>query len=152
MDKCFLLFKSGTESFAKNSKGKRTLKFRAYTGKINDEMPEPKDRGYYYKMPNSTSKIVHYVFKDNGFLETNSKNWTMLWNVGTPKTELFNNMQFWQKVNHFPKANEITRKDCLNINIEKMQLKHGKSYNFIPKTYILPQEMSLIISDHEKSK
>lgn len=47
---------------------------------------------------------------------------------------------------------EITRKDNLNRNIGKMLLKHGKAYNFVPKSYILPQEMSLLISDHEKNR
>ena len=111
IDKVYQLYKSGLESFGKNNKNRRTLKFKSYMGDINDELSTPQDRGYYYKMPNSISKILHYVFRDNGFLETNSKNWTILWNVGSPKTEVFNVMQSWQKINHFPRACEITRKD-----------------------------------------
>jgi hypothetical protein len=146
------LFKSGMETFGKDKRTRRTLKFRQFIGDIKDPPGEPDDRGYYYKMPNSYSQIIHFVFRDNGFLETKGKNWTVMWNVGSPKSEVFNNMASWQKVNHFPRACEITRKDSMNINMGKMQLKHGKNYSFIPKTYLLPQELALIISDHDKAK
>lgn len=40
---------------------------------------------------------------------------------------------------------EITKKDKLNQNISKMVIKHGKPFDFVPKTYLLPQELSLLI-------
>jgi hypothetical protein len=47
----------------------------------------------------------------------------------------------YQKVNHFPKTFEITRKDALYRNISKMQSKFSRQYDFVPKTYILPKDM-----------
>ena len=31
-------------------------------------------------------------------------------------------------------------------------LKHGKEFDFVPKTYILPQEMALLIRDCDQKK
>ena len=56
------------------------------------------------------------------------------------------------KVNHFPKSLEITRKDNLCKNIQKMQQLHGvRNFNFIPKTFVLPRDFSLLIDDSEKN-
>lgn len=40
----------------------------------------------------------------------------------------------------------------MNRNISQMVLKHGKTYDFVPKTYLLPQEISLLMRDAEKKK
>jgi hypothetical protein len=78
------LFKSGIESLA-GKKQKRTLNFRPCIGTLAESAPQPRDLGYYYKMPNGNSKIIHYLLRDNGFIETGSKNWTVYWHVGTPR-------------------------------------------------------------------
>lgn len=103
MDKVAQLFKSGIETInkekiLKNKRNKRTLKFRLFKGTYKDDLPCPEDRGYYYRMPTGNSKILHIILRDNGFLETNSKNWTLWWNIGQPKVEFFNSMSSWQKV------------------------------------------------------
>jgi Tubulin-tyrosine ligase family len=56
----------------------------------------------------------------------------------------------WQKVNHFPMSLEITRKDLLARNISNMAAKHGKAFDFIPKSYLLPGELALLMHDYEK--
>jgi tubulin polyglutamylase TTLL5 len=44
-----------------------------------------------------------------------------------------------QKINHFPKSYEITRKDLFYHRIAKAIALHGeKSYDFVPKTYTYP--------------
>lgn len=145
------LFRSGKETYSRKSH-KRTLNFRPFIGTTHEVYAEPPDRGYYYKMPNGHSKIIHYVLRDNGFKEGGGKNWTIQWNVGIPKYDVFNSLNSWQKINHFPKAYEITRKDNLYMNIVKMKSRYGKAYSFIPKTYLIPSEIALLMSDHEKSK
>ena len=47
---------------------------------------------------------------------------------------------------------EITRKDKMNRNVTQMMLKHGKEFDFVPKTYLLPQEMALLIRDCDQKK
>ena len=140
------LFKSGKEIFKKNG-NKRYLKFRPYIGGYEDQdLPKvEKKRGYNYKMPNCNIKVLNYTFRDNGFTETHKENWTLLWNNGSLRMEQYLQMQYWQKCNQFPRLNELTRKDCMNRNISKMAARFGKAFEFVPKTYLLPQEMSLLM-------
>jgi tubulin polyglutamylase TTLL5 len=57
------------------------------------------------------------------------------------------------KVNHFPKSYELTRKDLMNRNVSKMAITYGvQNFNFVPKTYLIPSEMSLFLEDAEKNK
>lgn len=58
----------------------------------------------------------------------------------------------YQKINHFPKSFEITRKDLMLQNLSKMKFKHANHYNFYPQTFILPQECSQFMDHAEKQK
>ena len=46
----------------------------------------------------------------------------------------------WQRVNHFPGPNAITRKDTLCRTLRRMRATHGAVYDFIPATYLMPNE------------
>lgn len=51
----------------------------------------------------------------------------------------------YQKLNHFPNSIELTRKDAMYKNIASMQQKFGHRYfNFVPLTYIIPQDIYLL--------
>jgi hypothetical protein len=84
-------------------------------------------------------------------LESSDNDVTIIWNNGVPKPETLQGMSAYQKINHFPRSFEITRKDLMHRNISKMQARHGMNhFNFIPKTYILPSETSTFLEDSEK--
>ena len=56
-------------------------------------------------------------------------------------------------MNHFPRSFEITRKDCLYKRLSRMQVLHGqRHFAFVPKTYILPNESSLLAEDLQREK
>ena len=64
-------------------------------------------------------------------------------------------MSKFQKVNHFPRSIELTRKDFLANRIHRMQDQHGKHhFNFWPRTFILPREAELlqVAMDDDPSK
>lgn len=66
--------------------------------------------------------------------------------------EVYQNLLPYQKVNHFPNSFHITRKDLMNKSVSKMQAKYGIThYNFLPKTYILPQEVDLFVAEAQKN-
>jgi hypothetical protein len=132
----------------------RYMRFRPYTKDLSEgRPPQPADLGYYYKFLNGEVTIIGYLLEDNGFRETPYENWTLLWNVGPIRSDIYAGLLSFQKVNHFPRSHEITRKDLMNKNISQMQLKHGLSnYNFIPKTFILPAEASLLKDDANRNK
>ena len=131
---------------------RRCLIFRPFLGNINQTVPDPEDYGYNFRTTSGV-KIIISTLKDNGFNQTSSsKNWILHWQVGRCKAQLYTGLQSHQKVNRFPMSYEITRKDKMNRNISQMALKFGKSYNFVPKTYLLPQELALLMRDGEKKR
>lgn len=59
------------------------------------------------------------------------------------KPYIYEGLNEFQKVNHFPWSFEITRKDKLWQNYVRMQELHGyKEFEKIPDTYCLPDEFS----------
>ncbi len=70
-------------------------------------------------------------------------NFTLLWSSSPIKPEVFKCLKKYQKVNHFPKSGEITKKDSLYKNIRKLQTHvkgSNKEFYFIPESFILPNE------------
>lgn len=135
----------------------RYLTFKPFSGNcdiiVNVYIINSQDLGYYYKFGSSAIKLVKGLLEENGFKETNDKNWTMYWSSCAIKNDVYTNLFAYQKVCHFPKSYEMTRKDLMHRNISKMQINHGFiNFNFIPKTFILPAEMSYFLEEHEKIK
>jgi len=57
-----------------------------------------------------------------------------------------------QKLNHFPGTFQIGRKDRPWKNLYRLILKHGnEQFGFIPKSYILPQEIKFLRQVFDKS-
>jgi tubulin polyglutamylase TTLL5 len=114
---------------------------------IKERPKTPPDNGYFYRV-NADIKLIKHLLEDNGFLETyNNFDFSLYWHVGPIKNEIYQSLNFYQRVNHFPKSHEITRKDSMHRNISRMQLQYGlKNFDFIPKSFILPAETSLLIN------
>ncbi len=76
-----------------------------------------------------------------GFVYTDSHDWNVLWICVPGKPYLYEGLNEYQKINHFPNSYEITRKDRLCMNMLKMQEKFGKEDFYItPDTFLLPDE------------
>mmetsp|Transcript_37626 Transcript_37626/g.36119 ORF Transcript_37626/g.36119 Transcript_37626/m.36119 type:complete len:130 (-) Transcript_37626:271-660(-) len=68
--------------------------------------------------------------------------WNLLWAWSKIKSSL-DTLLIWQRINHFPEVKNITRKDFLKKNIEKVQRltkKSKETFDIIPLTFVLPQE------------
>lgn len=78
------------------------------------------DTGYYFKFGSAPIKLVKGLLEENGFKETQDKNWTLFWSSGSIRNEVYANLFQYQKVCHFPKSYEMTRKDLMHRNISKM--------------------------------
>ena len=86
--------------------------------------------------------VVRQVVKNLKFKiskEINSE-WDLTWtdNIVTPET--LAKMKPHQKINHFPAMFNLSRKNFLARNLNKMQKEFPGSYNFHPKTWTLPAE------------
>lgn len=86
------------------------------------------------------TKLVRSVLEANKFAYTDSHEWNLLWSSSSCKSFLYEGLNEHQRINHFPMSYEITRKDRLCYNFVRAQEKFGNDYNFIPDTYVLPQE------------
>ncbi|XP_043494739.1 tubulin polyglutamylase TTLL4-like [Polistes fuscatus] len=61
-------------------------------------------------------------------------------------TYSFSNLKNYQKVNHFPGSYEIGHKDRLCRNFARLMSLHGKKrFDFVPNTYILPNDLEYLL-------
>jgi tubulin polyglutamylase TTLL5 len=64
-----------------------------------------------------------------------------MWSGGSLKGGVYQQLNKYQKVNHFPRSHEMTRKDLMYHNLTRMASLHGpKHFGFVPKTFIMPSE------------
>jgi tubulin polyglutamylase TTLL5 len=133
------------------------LVFRPYEDPISIRPYQPPDRGYYFNLHNNDIKIVRFTLEDNGFRDLKSLEksmhceWTIHWQVGALKRAQYESLKKYQKVNHFPLSYYLTRKDLMYRALSKMREMHGsKNFQFIPKTYIIPQEFMYLEDDMKR--
>ncbi|UJR07694.1 hypothetical protein I4U23_011979 [Adineta vaga] len=67
----------------------------------------------------------------------------LLWNDTLISMDIVSALKPYQKVNHFPTMNEISRKDLLAKNYHRVRSVIPKEYNFAPKTWTFPNEYNL---------
>jgi tubulin polyglutamylase TTLL5 len=106
-----------------------------------------------YKTFKTEARLVRSILENSGFFYTDSHNWNVLWSGVAPPDYLYESLNPFQKINHFPASNELTRKDRMCINLKMMSEKHGKKhFDFVPDTFVLPEEFSQFYSDFSGSK
>lgn len=129
------------------------LRFRPYSYSLNIRPAPPEPSRFSFRVLNCEAKLVRWTLLDNGLCEVKTGDqWTILWASGGLRSSVFQNLGKYQKVNHFPRSMELSRKDCLYKNLARMQALHtSKNYSFFPKTFILPQESSELVSEMEAS-
>ncbi|XP_060790619.1 tubulin polyglutamylase TTLL5 isoform X3 [Neoarius graeffei] len=96
-----------------------------------------------FKIVRTESRLVRGILVNHGFHEVhpNSNDFNLMWTGSHLKTYLLRSLQDFQKVNHFPRSNELTRKDRLYKNIQRMQQAHGfQNFHIVPQTFVLPAE------------
>jgi len=99
------------------------------------------------KMTSTTGQIVEASLNMHGFISTNGP-CNILWsgNHFTNDGFIEMNLNPYQKVNHFPRTVEITRKDKLYQQIKRMQDTYGyQEFGFVPHTFVLPAERTAAI-------
>lgn len=103
-----------------------------------------------YRTYNSESLLVRSVLEVAGFHPTDSHDWNVLWLAGAPLDYLFKGLNEHQRINHFPRTMEITRKDRLCAAMERLKDRSGaKACKFYPETYVLPQQLAAFQAAYE---
>ena len=121
--------------------------------------PQPMLAGQKYhltfKTVNADAKLISQICHAHGFHEVHSSNsdYNLMWTGVHPKPHSFKAMLPHQRVNHFPRSYELTRKDRLYQNIERLQHAKGSKYfNFVPKTFMIPAEYSEFAATHHRMR
>ena len=74
-----------------------------------------------YKMLRFDNKLIRSVLETNSFTPTESHEWNILWSSSSCKSYLYEGLNEYQKINHFPGMYQIARKNYLARNLNKMQ-------------------------------
>uniref|UniRef100_A0A8C5G5E7 Tubulin--tyrosine ligase-like protein 5 n=1 Tax=Gouania willdenowi TaxID=441366 RepID=A0A8C5G5E7_GOUWI len=108
-----------------------------------------------FKIVRTESRLVRGILMNHGFHEVhpNSNDFNLMWTGSHLKPYLLRSLLDFQKVNHFPRSYELTRKDRLYKNIQRMQQTHGfKNFHIVPQTFVLPTEYQEFCSKNYFSK
>uniref|UniRef100_A0A8C3IR64 Tubulin--tyrosine ligase-like protein 5 n=1 Tax=Chrysemys picta bellii TaxID=8478 RepID=A0A8C3IR64_CHRPI len=108
-----------------------------------------------YKIVKTDSRLVRSILTAHGFHEVhpNSSDYNLMWTGSHLKPYLLRTLSDIQKVNHFPRSYELTRKDRLYKNVSRMQYTHGfKTFHILPQTFILPAEYQEFCSSYSKDR
>ncbi|NXP26146.1 TTLL5 polyglutamylase, partial [Scytalopus superciliaris] len=108
-----------------------------------------------YKIVRTDSRLVRSILTAHGFHEVhpNSTDYNLMWTGSHLKPYLLRSLTDIQKVNHFPRSYELTRKDRLYKNVARMQLAHGfKTFHILPQTFILPTEYQDFCNTYSKDR
>ena len=71
--------------------------------------------------------------------------------TGAVKDEVLKKTRKYQKLNHFPHSFNIGRKDAMWRNLSEMIDDFPEDYDFVPKTYIFPQDAEDFDKDRKES-
>ncbi|TKS86477.1 Tubulin polyglutamylase TTLL5 [Collichthys lucidus] len=108
-----------------------------------------------FKIVRTESRLVRGILTNHGFHEVhpNSNDFNLMWTGSHLKPYILRSLQDFQKVNHFPRSYELTRKDRLYKNIQRMQQTHGfKNFHIVPQTFVLPSEYQEFCNCFAKDK
>jgi tubulin polyglutamylase TTLL5 len=90
----------------------------------------------------SEISLIIATMQSHGFL--NGRKWNVLWTSQHLKSYFYQGIERHQRVNQYPRSYEITRKDTLCRNINRMKAIHGdRNYGFIPNGWVLPTESDI---------
>jgi tubulin polyglutamylase TTLL6/13 len=71
-----------------------------------------------------------------------SDDWDVFWTDSAVQPEKLAKMKHFQRINHFPGMYLISRKNYLAFNLGKLRKLFPDAYNFFPKTWVVPCDLS----------
>ena len=73
---------------------------------------------------------------------TKKGDWDVLWTDHMVEPETLIKMHFFQKISHFPGIHVLARKNLLGLSFMEMRKVFPDTYNFFPRTWLLPSDYS----------
>lgn len=85
--------------------------------------------------------VIHDICERRGWRQVGeSDDWNLLWSDRSVTAERVMRMKIYQRINHFPSMYEITRKDTLAKNLNKIRKIMPDEYDFYPMSFYLPAD------------
>lgn len=96
--------------------------------------------------------VVYQALNQLGWIEHDEKEhgeneWNIFWKPTRPTMGEYYAGQPYQRHIHFPKTGILCKKDSLARLIKKNRNMFGKIYDFVPITYLLPNEYKKFIEN-----
>lgn len=106
-----------------------------------------------FRIEHTDAPIVRDTFLCNGFAATEAKDWMVQWSGPGMRDYAYNGLHEYQRVNHFPGSYELTRKDRMWRHLlEKAQLFGKGTFDFVPETFVLPEQLEQFLECYEHSE
>ena len=104
----------------------------------------------YHSKYTIVRKVAKHDFKMR-VIEEDIDDFDLLWcDHGLPPERIMR-MKSYQRTNHFPGMQSLTRKDQLGKNLNSMRALFPEAYDFYPKTWLVPNEMKQLRADWRKA-
>lgn len=119
-----------------------------------DEMPAAL-LNITFKFLNTETRLLRKILLGHGLTEAHhdANDFNLLWTGNQLKPDMLRSLSSYQRINHFPRSSELTRKDRLYKNIERMQHFRGfKHFDIVPQTFLLPADYKELVFAHNKNK
>uniref|UniRef100_A0A1X7VFQ0 Tubulin--tyrosine ligase-like protein 5 n=1 Tax=Amphimedon queenslandica TaxID=400682 RepID=A0A1X7VFQ0_AMPQE len=132
-----------------NSKGRTYVKFTLdgldwYSYPLQKKVSTQLEHSMLFKFGGDPTIAVQSVLFAHGFTRVRNESplFNILWTWTHPNLSVVRNLKWFQRINHFLRSEQITHKDYLCMNVQRMQKSKGfKNFNIIPQTFVLPSEM-----------
>ena len=102
--------------------------------------------------------LVRQIFLERGWVEFDEEthdewDWNLWWKTSRFRSCEHEQLLPCQRLNHYPRATAITKKDSLARNIKRMLGIFGPNvYNFCPIAFNLPNDYTRFVAQYTKSK
>lgn len=86
-------------------------------------------------------KVGRKVFNWKLSTDPESDEWDIFWTDSAVQPERLARMKPYQKINHLPGMYELSMKNHLARNLNKLRKIHPEAYDFFPRTWLIPAEL-----------
>uniref|UniRef100_A0A0N5ALQ6 Tubulin--tyrosine ligase-like protein 5 n=1 Tax=Syphacia muris TaxID=451379 RepID=A0A0N5ALQ6_9BILA len=113
-----------------------------------------------FKMIKSNQVLVRTILHSYGFEQCSERNpnVNLIWSASHLSPYTLRSLAPWQRVNHFPRSSELTRKDKLYENIARARSIFGDAFNFVrlgifvPDFFVSPRELASFTESFNKGE
>ncbi|VDD85599.1 unnamed protein product [Enterobius vermicularis] len=103
-----------------------------------------------FKMIKTNQLLVKTILYSYGFEQCSERNpnVNLIWSASHLSPYTLRSLGPWQRVNHFPRSSELTRKDKLYENVARARRLFGNAFDFIPDFFVSPRELAAFTNSY----